>query len=115
MQKQLREAQQAASLGADDAAAEVVRVRDQCARDVREADARAQARADAAQVAQRAQLDAQTAALAEERALLDRNRATTETLSTLSSRVEVAALAAVQREERLTARLENELIDRERR
>ena len=90
-------------------------MRDQCARDVQDAEARARARVDAANSAQRAQLDSEAAALREERAAMNRERQSTEALSSLSAQVEAVSNTAIQREKRLTARLEEELMDREQR
>jgi hypothetical protein len=93
----------------------MTQMRDQCARDVQDAEARARARVEAENAAQRAQLDVQTAALREERVALQRDRHSTEALSSLSAQVEAVSNTAIQREKRLTARLENELMDREQR
>lgn len=107
--------QLALSSAADDASAEVARVRDQAARDILDADSRARARIDAQMSEQKAQLAAEMAAMKEERALLDRNQRATEILSSLSAQVEIASSAAIQREERLASRLEADLNERERR
>ena len=115
VQKQLKEAQLAASLAADAASTQLTQMRDQCARDVQDAEARARARVDAANSAQRAQLDSEAAALREERAAMNRERQSTEALSSLSAQVEAVSHTATQREKRLTARLEDELMDREQR
>jgi hypothetical protein len=115
VQKQLKEAQLAASLAADAASTQITHMRDLCARDVQDAEARARARVDAENTSQRAQIDAASAALREERAALNRERHSTEVLSTLSAQVEAVSLTAMQREKRLTARLEDELMDREQR
>lgn len=115
VQKQLKEAQQAASLSTDAASSHITQMRDQCARDIQDAEARARARVDAENTVQQAQLDAQTAALREERATLNRDRQSTEALSSLSAQVEAVSMTAMQREKRLTARLEDELMDREQR
>eukprot|EP00892_Ulva_mutabilis_P007133 jgi/Ulvmu1/4792/UM020_0077.1 len=115
LQKQLRELQLALSTAADEAATTVAHARDQAARDVRDADSRARLRIDAELASRKSQLEAEAAAVKEERALLDRNRQSTETLASLSARVEVASSAAIQREERLAARLEADLHERERR
>lgn len=115
MQKQLKEAQLAASLSADAASTQLTHMRDQCARDVQDAEARARSRVDAENSAKRAQLDAESAVLREERTALNRDRQSTEALSSLSAQVEAVSHTAIQREQRLTARLESELMDRERR
>lgn len=72
-------------------------------------------RIDAELAEQKVQLEAEAAALKEERALLERNRQSAEMLSSLSARVEVASNAAIQREERLANRLDADLHERERR
>lgn len=115
MQKQLKEVQLSASLSADAASTQMNQMRDQCARDVQDAEARARARVDAETIAQRAQLDAEAAVLREERSALNRDRQNTEALSSLSAQVEAVSQTAIQREKRLTSRLEDELMDREQR
>jgi hypothetical protein len=114
-QGQLREGQRRIEAAKDDAATAVSRAQDAAARDVRDAEARARSRLNTEHAELLGQLAAEQAAVAEERALLERNRATIDTLSTLSARVEVVTAAAVDREERLVRRIDGELIERERR
>lgn len=70
---------------------------------------------EAESTAQRAQLQAESAALQEQRDALNRDRQSTQALSSLSAQVEAVSSTAVQREKRLTSLLENELMDREQR
>jgi hypothetical protein len=115
MQAQLRDANRVLEAAKDSAASEIVLARDAAARDVRDAEARVRARVAAEYQELQAQLTAEQTALKEERALLERSRATIDTLSALSARVEVTSATVVQREEHLAARLDSDLLGRERR